>query len=173
MFEGMEPAVDRGGGQLGLVLLLIWRSSSTSIRELERDPMSGGYHVASRHEGLEPIPGVLIARVDGPLFFADADRFRARMRELVRTNGAATAVVVDATAVHLSDTDGADIVVQVAEELASDGISLLLVGVHPRVGALWERAGVFDAIGSDAVYETIDEAVDDRERRATIPTGQP
>jgi sulfate permease, SulP family len=155
------------------LLLLVWRSSRTSIRELERDPTSGEYHVASRHEGLEPIPGVLIARVDGPLFFADADRFRARMRELVRTNGAATAIVVDATAIHLSDTDGADIVIQVAEELESDGISLLLVGVHPRVGALWERAGVFDAIGADAVYETIDEAVDDRERRATIPMGQP
>ena len=32
---------------------------------------------------------MLIARVDGPLFFADADRFRTRIQELVRENGRA------------------------------------------------------------------------------------
>ena len=151
------------------LLLLIWHSSRTSIRELELDPASGGYHVASRHEGLEPVPGVLIARVDGPLFFADADRFRARMQELVRTGGAARTIVIDATAIHLSDTDGADIIVQVAEELASRGVSLSFVGVHPPVLALWERAGVIEAVGASAVYETLGEAVEAAERRAATP----
>jgi SulP family sulfate permease len=155
------------------LLLLIWRSSRTSIRELRHDPVAGVYHDASRHEGLEPVPGVLVARVDGPLFFADADRFRRRIRELVRTDRPPKGVVIDADAIHLSDTDGADILIQVAEELASDDISLSFVGVHPPVFALWRRAGVFDAIGADAVYETIDEAVDARERHATIPMGQP
>jgi sulfate permease, SulP family len=150
------------------LLLLIWRSSRTSIRELQLDTASGAYHVASRHEGLEPIPGVLIARVDGPLFFADADRFRARMRELARRDEEARAIVVDATAVHLSDTDGADILVQVAEELALRGISMRLAGVHPQVLALWERAGVLDALGPGAVYETIGDAVDAGARRAAL-----
>jgi SulP family sulfate permease len=151
------------------LLLLIWRSSRTSIRELRREPASGAYHVASRHEGLDPVPGVLIARVDGPLFFADADRFRARMQELVRTGEPASAVVIDATAIHLSDTDGADIIVQVAEELAADGISLRFVGVHPPVLALWRRAGVFDALGDETVYETVDDAVEAVEPHAGAP----
>jgi SulP family sulfate permease len=59
------------------LLLLIARSSRTNVRRLLYDPTSGTYHDASRHAGLEPTPGVLVARVDGPLFFADADRFRA------------------------------------------------------------------------------------------------
>ncbi len=147
------------------LLLLIWRSSRTSIRELRLEPASGAYHVASRHEGLERVPGVLIARVDGPLFFADADRFRARLQELVRTEGNVRAVVIDATAIHLSDTDGADIIVQVREELAADNISLTFVGVHPPVLALWQRAGVSDA-ANDTVYETVGEALEALERRA-------
>jgi sulfate permease, SulP family len=151
------------------LLLLIWRSSRTSIRELRLEPVTGAYHVASRHDGLAPVPGVLIARVDGPLFFADADRFRARMRELVRTGGPADAIVIDATAIHLSDTDGADIIVQVAEELAADGISLTFVGVHPPVLALWRRAGVLDALGDDTVYETVDDAVAAVEARTGAP----
>ena len=32
----------------------------------------------------------LIVRVDGPLFFADADRFRTRIQELVRADGVAS-----------------------------------------------------------------------------------
>ena len=63
------------------LLLLIARSSRTSVRELGTSPTTGTYHEAQRHEGLEAIPGVLIARVDGPLFFADADRFRTTPRE--------------------------------------------------------------------------------------------
>ena len=70
-----------------------------------------------------------------------------------------TRVVVDADAVHLTDTDGADIVLQVAEELADDGIGLTFAAVHPPVLALWARAGVLDAIGADSVKDTLDEAI--------------
>ena len=56
-------------------------------------------------------------------------------------------VVVDAEAVHLTDTDGADILIQVEEELQSQGTALALARVHPPVLALWERAGVIDAVG--------------------------
>ena len=65
------------------LLLLIWRSSRTSIRELRRDPAQGTFHVVSRHGDLVELPGILVVRVDGPLFFADADRFRTRVRELI------------------------------------------------------------------------------------------
>ncbi|HTE60235.1 MAG TPA: SulP family inorganic anion transporter [Solirubrobacteraceae bacterium] len=151
------------------LLLLIWRSSRTSIRELRRDAASGLYHDAARHEALDAVPGVLVARVDGPLFFADADRFRARMRELAHADPSAKAIVIDATAIHLSDTDGADIIVQVAEELAANDVSLSFVDVHPPVLALWRRAGVFDAVGDDCVYETVGAAVEAVERRAGTP----
>jgi len=148
------------------LLLLIWRSSRTSIRELGRDADTGAYHDVSRHQGLEAIPGVLVVRVDGPLFFADADRFRTRLRELAAGMPAARRVIVDAEAVHLTDTDGADIVAQVAEELAGDGIELSFAAVHPPVLALWTRAGVLDAIGgAENVKDTLDEAIAAPERR--------
>jgi SulP family sulfate permease len=141
------------------LLLLIARSSRTSVRRLSRDPNSGAYHDVSRHEGLESTPGILVARIDGPLFFADVDRFRTSLQELARENGALTSVVIDAEAVHLTDTDGADILTQVAGELRSQGASLVLASVHPPVLELWRRAGVIDAIGKDRVFDTIADAV--------------
>ena len=147
------------------LLLLIWHSSRTSVRELRIDPASGTFHVRARHEGLEPVSGVLVVRVDGPLFFADADRFRARVDELLQDAPAVHGLVIDATAIHLTDTDGADILAQVAEELAARDVALSLVAVHPPVLALWRRAGVFDAVGDATVYETVGEAIDAIEQR--------
>ena len=157
---------------IGVVLslvMLIERSSRTNIRRLLRHPTSGTYHDVSRHEGLEPTPGIIVARIDGPLFFADADRFRARLQELVRGESAPTGAVVDAESVYLTDTDGADILIQVAEELRSQGVRLVLCRVHASVLALWRRAGVIDAIGEDGVFETIPAAVEALNARTTEP----
>src|SRR5262249_37360574 len=139
------------------LLLLIARSSRTSLRKLGRDPRSGAFYYVGRHEGLEAIPGVLVVRVDGPLFFADADRFRSSLRAMVEES-APKHVVIDADAVHLTDTDGADILIQVAGELQEQGIRVALARVHPPVLALWRRAGVLDAIG-DAVFPDVSHAV--------------
>jgi sulfate permease, SulP family len=141
------------------LLMLIARASRTNIRRLYRDPSSGAYHDVSRHEGLEPIPGLAIVRVDGPLFFADADRFRERLHELARAEKQPACLVVDASAVHLTDTDGADILIQIEEELRARGTTLALAGVHPPVLALWERAGLIEAVGERNVFDTIDDAV--------------
>ena len=141
------------------LVMLIARSSRTNIRRLHRDPTSGSYHDVSRHRGLEPISGIVIARVDGPLFFADADRFRERLHQLVLEEEAPSCVVVDVEAVHLTDTDGADMLIQVEEELRSRGVTLALARVHPPVLALWERAGAIDAIGKDRVFDTVRDAV--------------
>ena len=151
------------------LLLLIARSSRTSVRELRRSPTTGTYHEAERHEGLEVVPGVLIARVDGPLFFADADRFRTTLEDLARRDVTPGAVVLDAESIYLTDTDGADILSQVAEELDAQGTSLMLAAVHPPVLELWQRGGVIDAIGADAVFETVPDAVRAVTGRTRVP----
>jgi MFS superfamily sulfate permease-like transporter len=150
------------------LLLLIARSSRPTVPRLGRDPASHAYHDIDRIEGLQVTAGVLITRIDGPLFFADADRFRTRMRAMTTAEPGLRAVIVDASAVYLTDTDGADILIQVAGEVRADGTSLVLAHVHPGTLALWRRAGVIDAIGADNVFETVGEA----ERAWTLRTAE-
>jgi sulfate permease, SulP family len=140
------------------LLLLIARASRTSVRPLGREPASGIFHDTERHDGLETIPGIIVVRVDGPLFFADADRFRNRVKDLAREDPDLTGVVLDAEAVHLTDTDGADIVSQVAGELKAQGGTLVLARVHPPTLALWRRAGVSDAVGN-GIFDSVADAV--------------
>lgn len=150
------------------LLLLIARSSQTSVRPLGRERVSGDYHDAQRHEGLENEPGVVVVRVDGPLFFADADRFRTRVQELTDREPDLTGVVLDAEAIYLTDTDGADMVLQVAAELQSRGARLVFARVHPPVAALWERAGITDLRSIDG-FDSVAAAV----RALTAPGTAP
>jgi hypothetical protein len=49
--------------------------------------------------------------------------------------------------------------IQVEEELRSQGVALALARVHPPVLALWERAGAIDVIGKGRIFDTVREAV--------------
>jgi MFS superfamily sulfate permease-like transporter len=72
------------------------------------------------------------------------------------------ALVVEATAVSQTDTDGADIVIQViqvAEDLRSRGISLVLAHLEPSILDLWTRAGAIDAVRPDHSFGTVRSAV--------------
>jgi MFS superfamily sulfate permease-like transporter len=146
------------------LLLLIARASKPSIRVLHWDPGARTYVVADDGDDDPAVePGVLIVRVDGPLFFADANRVRDRLHGLVADAERKTAVrtvVVDADSVSQTDTDGADILAQMATELRGKNIDLLLVRVHADVLDLWRRAGTIDVVGADRVYRTVREAVD-------------
>jgi MFS superfamily sulfate permease-like transporter len=89
--------------------------------------------------------------------------------------GPVRAVVIDADAVSQTDTDGADIVAQVAGELGSAGTSLALARVQPTILDLWRKAGTIDAVGSGNVFATVREAAqqfedDDPDRKLT-PAG--
>ena len=148
------------GVVLSLLLLLIARASKPGVRRLGRDPKADVYVEVDRYSGLELVPGVVTIRMGGPLFFADANRFRDAVNELISSNREPVrALVVDATAISQTDTDGADIVIQIAEDLRSRGIALAFAHLEPFVLELWTRAGAIDAIGPDHVFETVRAAV--------------
>jgi MFS superfamily sulfate permease-like transporter len=142
------------------LLLLIARASKPGIRRLGRDPKADVYVDVDRYTGLELVSGVVAVRMGGPLFFADANRFRDALNELIRSNREPVrALVVDATAISQTDTDGADIVIQIAEDLRSRGVSLAFAHVEPAILELWTRAGAIEAIGPDRIFETVRGAV--------------
>ena len=113
-----------------------------------------------RYRGLELVAGVVVVRMGGPLFFADANRFRDALNEMINSNREPVrALVVDATAISQTDTDGADIVIQIAEDLRSRGIALAFAHLERSILELWTRAGAIDAVGPDHVFETVRAAV--------------
>lgn len=141
------------------LLMLIARASNPTVTRLGRHPESNAF-VDARTDGAATVPGVLVVRLDGPLFFADANRFRERVHALIgQEQVPVTAVVLDGEAISLTDTDGAEIVAQIADELAAQGIGLSLARLETPILELWTRAGAIDAVGREHVYVDLRDAV--------------
>ena len=80
---------------IGLTLLALMRTlSSPQDSVLGRLPGSGNFVDVARHPEAEQIPGLLIFRPNGVLFFANANRVHTRLRELVRAPGLALRAVI-------------------------------------------------------------------------------
>ena len=77
-----------------------------------------GYHDTERHPDARLIPGLVLYRFDAPLFFANADAFRARVRALAR---GATWVIVAAEPITDIDTTAGEMLRTLDDELAADG----------------------------------------------------
>jgi len=141
------------------LLLLIARASTPALHRLGLHPPTGAYLDLARHDDLEPTPGIVIVRLDGPLFFADANRFRDGLERIAAGEAEPVrAVVFDAEAVSQTDTDGADVLIELAQRYADRGIEFALARVQSAVLEMWTRAGVLEALGEGRVFHTVEDA---------------
>jgi len=144
------------------LLLLIYRASRPGTPVLGKDPEENVYLSIERHPQNKIYPGLIIFRLDGELFFANAANFRDRVRELRATaDPPASAILVDAEAIHDLDISAAEMLKELASELTADGIELLFARVHQTVREFMQRSGVEDAVDTDHIYPSVQGAVDD------------
>lgn len=142
------------------LLLLIARASNPPVVPFAFDRRSNAFVPRRSRTDLESRPDVLVIGIEGPLFFADAARFRERVTELFcAADPTPRLLVLDMAAVSISDTDGADMLVQIASEMRGRGAKVTLARLEPEIRDLYERAGVIEALGSDSVFPTVREAV--------------
>jgi MFS superfamily sulfate permease-like transporter len=130
------------------LIFVIKRLARPSVGALGRDPATGAFGHLERHPGWEPVPGVLIARVDGPMFYANAFHAKQRLLELVdAADPPPQAVVIDASAVADLDVESLDSLAELETTLRQRGIELRLAAVRARPRELLERSGLADRVG--------------------------
>ncbi|NNE75349.1 MAG: STAS domain-containing protein, partial [Acidimicrobiales bacterium] len=116
-----------------------------------------------------PVPGLLVYRFDAPLFFANAEYFRERLAEAVRVNPTDEGhIILDFEGVGSLDATAADHLLALCREVAATDVSVAIARANHDVLEIMRRSGVTDAIGADAIFPTINAAVDAYHR-----TGEP
>ncbi len=114
-----------------------------------------------------PMPGLLVYRFDGPLFFANGEYFKERVHHALELNpGDENSVVLDLEGVGSIDTTAVDHLVVLIEELERDGLVVSFARPNQKVLGLLERAGIIDQVGEERIFPTINAAVSDHRRRA-------
>ena len=119
--------------------------------------MPGQYGDVLRHPENEQPPGVALLRVEGGLFFANADT----VRDAVRAHAAAPgtrAVVLDAETAPFIDVSAARMLVQLNEDLQRSGVRLVIARDVGQVRDVLRRAEGGAAL--PPAYPTVQDAVE-------------
>jgi SulP family sulfate permease len=142
--------------------LLIYRVSRPHVAVLGRFQGEHTYADLTMHPENQVIPGLLLVRLDAPLFFANDAVLHGRLRTLIRAaNPPPQAVLLDLEASTLLDISSADTLAEIARELQGEKIVLLLARVRDPVLDMLKRSGVIALVGEHHVYHMVDEAVQD------------
>jgi len=116
-------------------------------------------------ERAHSLPGLLVYRFDAPLFFANAEYYRERLRTAMIDNpGEETAVILDFEGIGSIDTTAIDHLDELCDEMAVEGITLSLARANETVASALDRAGLIDKVGPERVFPTINAAVADFRR---------
>jgi len=128
---------------VGLTLIaLMHKLSSPQDSILGRLPGSDTFVDVARNPEAEQIPGVLIFRPNGLLFFANANRVHTRVRELVKAAGESLrAVIFNLEASPEIDVTSLEMFDQLRNELQETGIGLYFARVGDSVRDLFDRSG--------------------------------
>ena len=147
---------------VGLTLIaLMHKLSANKDSVLGRIPGTGNFVDVERHPEALQIPGMLIIRPNGILFFANANRTRNRLRDLAGNAGAPLKVVLlNLEASPEIDVTSLEMLEQVNKELQESGIELRFARMTDAVRDLFARSGFLERLGQGRIFPGVDVAVD-------------
>lgn len=154
------------------LLLLIWSASKTPTRLMGFDRHEGTFVRADHHPEAELDSGIVVAAIDGPLFFADADNFRASVVDLARAHQPHT-IVISMRAVTMFDLDGDEALAKLAKQLQRSGVRVLLAVVSNDQLDVMKKTGTLDLIGSRNTYGTVRAAVSAAQKGPEVDEAPP
>jgi sulfate permease, SulP family len=148
-------------GLVASVLLILYQSSRPHLASLGRIPgIPGAYSDLERHPENTEIPGILIVRLDAPMYYANALTVRGRMKALVaETQPPPRAVVLDSAGQDSLDITSAEVLKGLVEELKAKSIQIYVAELHGPVREFGQRTGLLEMIGEDHIFPTVDTAV--------------
>jgi SulP family sulfate permease len=145
---------------VGLTLIaLMHKLSSPQDSVLGRLPGSGNFVDVARYSEAEQVPGLLIFRPNGVLFFANANRVHTRLRELIRTSGSSLrAVIINLEASPEIDVTCLEMLERLRSELRESEVQLCFARVADPVRDLFKRSGFVEQ-SEGLLFRGVDSAV--------------
>ena len=135
------------------------RTSHPHDAELGLVPGRAGFHDIGRVPATAAIDGALVFRFDAPLFYANAQRFRTRVRSLTRRHDDLRLVVLEASTIPDIDVTAARMLGELRQELASRGTRLVIADAVGSVGDLLVGDELGSGFDPSDLFDTIEEAL--------------
>jgi SulP family sulfate permease len=164
------------GVELGLgvsvvasLAVVLRQTTRPHIAVLGRIPGTSQFRNVDRSPDAETTDGVVVLRIDAPLYFANVDYVREKLAKIEEEHaGGLRVLVLDASSVTELDSSADTALGEIADEFSGRGIELYLAGVKGRLLDVMRRSGSFQRIGPEKFFLSDDEAV-----RAAARVGGP
>jgi len=149
------------------LIYVVYRSSQPHVSVLGRVPgLPGAYTDIERHPEDQPVEGLIIFRLNAPLYFANASLIHNRLRELIRNSlpppGAA---IIDMSACDSLDITSLEMLEKLVIELKEVNIEVMAAEVHQPVRNMALRSGLANEFNRSQVFPTVEAAVQDYLRK--------
>jgi high affinity sulfate transporter 1 len=125
--------------------------------------------ISSEHPDDETFPGLLLVRVEGRVFFANAHRVGDKLRPLIE--GAKPEVaVLDCSALTDLEYTALKMLIEAEERLRDQNVTMWLAGLNPEVLEMVNRSGLGERLGRERMCFNLEVAVE-RFQRIRGPRG--
>jgi SulP family sulfate permease len=164
------------GVMVGIGLSLLWLISVATrppMPLLGREPGTQVFRELDEHPEDESLPGVVVLRLDGGLFFATSDALEDRIREVALSAPDVGGIVLDCGGMDFIDSQGSAKLRELIELTERAGVTLRLARVKPAVRELLRRDQVLDRIGGERIHGNIRQAVEAQMIAADTPEPEP
>jgi high affinity sulfate transporter 1 len=147
---------------IGIGLSLLWLvavATHPRMAVLGREAGTQVFRDVVENPDDEQIPGVVILRLDGGLFFATADALGDKVRAVIQAPDV-RCVVLDCEGINFLDSQGSASIDDLLVLCGQADVSLRLARVKPAVRATLEREGTIERLGSEHVHGNVHRAVE-------------
>jgi sulfate permease, SulP family len=154
---------------------LLFRASRPYVAVLAELPgRPGTFADASRNPDGRLVPGMLILRLDAPLYFFNANVARTEILSLLgQSYPRPTVLILDLGATADLDTTTADMLHELVIRLGEERVELLLAQVKGSVRDRMKRAGLIELVGEDHLLRNVAAAVAMVAGRSSDPLSGP
>jgi sulfate permease, SulP family len=142
------------------VLGLVYRSSRVGLDVMGKVPgEKAAWGSVSRHPERRTVDGIMVLRLDSPLFWANAAEVQSQVLAAVDTDPEVRILLLDLEATSQLDTTSIDALEQLLARLKERGVELYLVRVFYQARRVLTRAGFIERLGDDHMWHSISAAV--------------
>ncbi|GAA2149202.1 high affinity sulfate transporter 1 [Humibacillus xanthopallidus] len=147
------------------VIGLVFRSTRVDVEIMGKVPHEKAAWGSTRnHPERSTFPGVMVLRLDVPLFWVTASPANDGVLALVDSTPGTRALVLDLEATNQMDTTSADALADLRAALAQREVDLFLVRVMWPVRQALRRSGLIPELGEDHLWHSISQGVREARR---------
>ena len=141
------------------LVALSHQMANPPVRVLGRKPGTNVFRPRSKeHPEDETFPGLLLLRLEGRIFFANASRIGDKMRAIVAEENPKV-VALDMSAVFDIEYTALKMLTEGEKRMRERGVSVWLVGLNPEVLGVIQRSSLGKLLGREGMHFTLEVAV--------------